>query len=376
MVGIGKRGSKLSIYWGREYDFRYPTLICHHSFTDAQNKDYSKSIIFHLLSKATIGMKVRIDGFVLSIIVVIIVAWFFPQWGTKESVLPIETISTIGVSLIFFFYGLKLSPEKLKAGLRNWRLHLLVQLSTFLIFPLLVLPLKPLFQTADLNTVWLALLFLAALPSTVSSSVVMVSIARGNVAGAIFNASISGLIGIAITPLWMGLFVPATNTEYDLGSIYLKLLLEILLPVVLGISLQRYGGKWAQHYSKQLTLFDKSVILLIIYKSFAESFDANIYSSVKPIYFAVIALVVVGLFFIVYFLTGLVARQLYFSVEDQITAQFCGTKKSLVHGTVFSKILFAQSNVIGIMLLPLMLFHAFQIFIISVYAGRLARRTS
>jgi sodium/bile acid cotransporter 7 len=319
-------------------------------------------------------MKVRIDGFVLSIIVVILIAWLFPQWGTKESWLPVETISSIGVSLIFFFYGLKLSPEKLKAGLRNWRLHLLVQLSTFLLFPLLVLPLRPFFQTAELNTIWLALLFLAALPSTVSSSVVMVSIARGNVAGAIFNASISGLIGIAITPLWMGLFVPATNTEYDLGGIYLKLLLEILLPVLLGISLQRYGGKWAQHYSKHLTFFDKSVILLIIYKSFAESFEANIYSSVKPIYFAMIALVVVGLFFLVYFLTGFIARQLHFSIEDQVAAQFCGSKKSLVHGTVFSKILFSQSTAIGMMLLPLMLFHAFQIFMVSIYAGRLSRR--
>lgn len=321
-------------------------------------------------------MKVRIDGFVLSIIGVIIIAWLFPQWGTNESKIPIGTISTVGVSLIFFFYGLKLSPEKLRSGLRNWKLHVLVQFSTFLLFPLLVLPLRPLFQTTELRSIWLALLFLAALPSTVSSSVVMVSIARGNVAGAIFNASISGLIGIAITPLWMGLFVPHTNTDYDLGSIYLKLLLEILLPVIIGISMQRYGGKWAQHYSKQLSMFDKSVILLIIYKSFAESFEAKIYNSVPPAFFGLIAAMVVLLFFLVYSLTGWVARQLHFTIEDQVTAQFCGTKKSLVHGTVFSKILFAQSATIGMMLLPLMLFHAFQIFIISIYAGKLVNRPS
>lgn len=50
-------------------------------------------------------------------------------------------------------------------------------------------------------------LFLATLPSTVSSSVVMVSIAGGNMAAAIFNASVSSLIGVFVTPLWMGIFL-------------------------------------------------------------------------------------------------------------------------------------------------------------------------
>jgi|688.fasta_scaffold38055_6 sodium/bile acid cotransporter 7 len=319
-------------------------------------------------------MKLKLDGFVLSIIIAILLAWFFPQWGIRNSSIPLGTISSIGVSLIFFFYGLKLSPEKLKSGLKNWKLHVLVQLCTFLLFPLLVLPFYPFMQSAELNTLWLALLFLAALPSTVSSSVVMVSMARGNVPAAIFNASISGLIGIVLTPLWMGLFMHNTQTEFDLGSIYLKLILEILMPVIIGISLQRYWGKFALRYGKQLTLFDKSVILLIIYKSFAESFEANIYSSVKPAWFVLIAAVVLALFYGVYFLTGYFARLLRFSTEDEITARFCGTKKSLVHGTVFSKILFANTANVGIILLPLMLFHAFQLFVISMYAARYAKR--
>jgi solute carrier family 10 (sodium/bile acid cotransporter), member 7 len=319
-------------------------------------------------------MKLKLDGFVISIIVTILLAWFFPQWGSHNSSIPLGTISSIGVSLIFFFYGLKLSPDKLKSGLKNWKLHLLIQLSTFLLFPLLVLPFYPFMQSAQMGNIWLGLLFLAALPSTVSSSVVMVSMARGNIPAAIFNASISGLIGIGLTPLWMGLFMHNTQTEFDLGAIYFKLIVEILLPVVIGISLQKYWGKFALHYGRQLTLFDKSVILLIIYKSFAESFEANIYSSVKPAHFILIAIAVLALFYGVYFLTGYFARLLRFNTEDEITARFCGTKKSLVHGTVFSKILFANSATVGIILLPLMLFHAFQLFVISVYAARYAKR--
>ncbi|RZK11698.1 MAG: bile acid:sodium symporter [Flavobacterium sp.] len=321
-------------------------------------------------------MKLTIDPFVLAIIGIIITAYIFPQWGSSNNGVPLDLIGSIGISLIFFFYGLKLSAEKIKLGLQNWKLHVLVQLTTFVIFPLIILLFHPFIQSENGELIWLSFLFLAALPSTVSSSVVMVSMAKGNVPAAIFNASISGLIGIAITPLWMGLFLNNSSTEFELGSIYLKLVTEILVPVVLGIAMQKYGSKYANKYAKELSIFDKSIILLIIYKSFAESFEENVFTSVDIIDLLFIGITTTLLFYAVFHLTGLISKTLKFSTEDQITAQFCGTKKSLVHGTIFSKILFPTSMPIGIILLPLMLFHASQIFIISIIASKLAQRTS
>lgn len=316
----------------------------------------------------------KIDKFVLAIVGSILLAWFFPQWGSPESGIPLDLIASIGISLIFFFYGLKLSPQEIKIGLRNWKLHILVQATTFLVFPLIVLAFYPLIKTENGQTLWLAFLFLAALPSTVSSSVVMVSIARGNIPAAIFNASISGLIGIVVTPLWMGLFLKQTTIDFNLGEIYFKLITEILLPVVIGIFLQRYWGHFARKYSRYLTLFDKSVILLIIFKSFSHSFENQVFSAVDIFDLFLIVTGVAALFFLIYFLTFYLSRLLKFTIEDQITAQFCGTKKSLVHGTVFAKILFQQSATTGIMLLPIMIFHPVQILIISFVAGKLARR--
>lgn len=316
----------------------------------------------------------KIDKFVLAIIAIVLLAYLFPQLGAKDSEIPLDLIGSIGIALIFFFYGLKLHPDKIKSGLKNWKLHVLVQLSTFLLFPVLVLVYKPFITSENQEIIWLAFLFLAALPSTVSSSVVMVSMANGNIPAAIFNASISGLIGIVITPLWMGLFLQQVSTDFDLGVIYIKLATEILLPVILGLSLQRFFGKYAAKYNKQLTLFDKSIILLIIYKSFAESFEENVFTSVKIVDLVLIFTIDILLFFVVYSLIGFFSKKLHFNKEDQITAQFCGTKKSLVHGTVFSKILFPSTISTGIILLPLMLFHATQIFIISVIASKLGTR--
>lgn len=315
-------------------------------------------------------MKIKIDKFVLFIIAVIIIAYFFPEWGIPKSKIPIDTISAIGISFIFFFYGLKLNPTQLKAGLKNWKLHLLVQGATFLMFPLLVLALHPFIQNQEQETIWLAFFFLAALPSTVSSSVVMVAMAKGNIPAAIFNASISGIIGIVITPLWMGLFVDPTQTNFDFTDIYLKLIIQIILPVIVGLFLQRYFGDFARKHSSKLTLFDKSIILLIIYKSFASSFYNNIFSAVSLLDLLLLLIGVILLFVIAFVLTGFVAKKLNLNREDQITAQFCGTKKSLVHGTVFSKIIFGNMATMGVILLPLMLFHATQILIISVIASK------
>lgn len=315
------------------------------------------------------------DTFVLSLAVVILLAYFFPYWATEESKLHLNAISSIGVSLIFFFYGLKLSPDKLQAGLSNWKLHLLVQSTTFLLFPLIMLLFYPWMDTEPQSTWWLALFFLAALPSTVSSSVVMVSIAKGNVPAAIFNASLSGIIGILVTPLWMGLFLRKDSTSFDFSEIYLKLLIEIIAPVVAGLFLHRFLGKYVQQHSARFAYFDKAIILLIVYKSFAESFMNHIFDSVSVITLLLLTITVLVLFFLVYFLTGYMARLAGFTLPDQITTQFCGTKKSLVHGTVFAKVLFGNTATVGLMLLPLMLFHAFQIFIISIIASKHSTRS-
>lgn len=115
-------------------------------------------------------------------------------------------------------------------------------------------------------------------------------------------------------------------------------------------------------------------ILLIIYKSFAESFAENLFTSVSIIDLILLFAGVLAVFSIIFIITGLIAKLFGFNMEDRITAQFCGTKKSLVHGTVFSKILFGNMASLGLILLPLMLFHASQIMIISAIASRFARK--
>jgi sodium/bile acid cotransporter 7 len=314
-----------------------------------------------------------LDGFLLGLIAMIFLAWLWPAAGIQTGILSLKEAANFGVSLIFFFYGLRLSPEKLKSGLSNWRLHLVVQISTFLVFPLIMLLVIYFFGSKQNELLWLGVFYVAALPSTVSSSVVMVSIAKGNVPSAIFNASISSLIGVFITPLWMGLYLSTSTGSFDFSSIIVNLIIQILVPVCLGILLHSRFGWFAEQHKKGLRVFDQSIILLIIFTSFCASFASDLFSGMSVLKLVVLGVSMIGLFFFMFFLIRLICKLFRFNREDSITAIFCGSKKSLVHGTVMSKVLFQHTAGVGIIILPLMIYHALQLIAASVIAQRMAR---
>lgn len=314
-----------------------------------------------------------IDGFLSGIIAMIVLAYFFPGPGTAVYPVSLGDIANYGISVIFLFYGMRLSPEKLRSGLANWRMHLVVQATTFIVFPLLAIAVKPLFGEAD-EPLWLAIFYLAALPSTVSSSVVMVSIAGGNMPAAIFNASVSSLLGVFITPLWMGLFLTAGGGRVDAGDIVLKLSLQVLLPVVVGLLLHRRFGGFAEKHKKRLRYFDQAVILLIIYTSFCHSFTEHVFARYDAWVITALGLGMAVLFFFIMLAVTLVSRLMKFSRADRITILFCGSKKSLVHGTVMVRVLFRPGADTGIILLPLMMYHALQLVFAGIIARRMARR--
>lgn len=328
------------------------------------------SVLSRLTKKAS---SYGFDGFLLGIAIAILLAYIFPSVGAKESPIPLAEIANFCVSLIFFFYGLKLSPQKLKEGLANWKLHVLVHASTFILFPLLVILLHKIIPSFQSDVFWTGLFYLAALPSTVSSSVVMVSIARGNMPAAIFNASISSLLGVFITPIWMEFWMSEKATDdFDLSSVIIKLLIQVVVPVLLGLLLHRKYVWFAEKYNKRLKQFDQSIILLIIFTAFCESFSENVFALIGVKDLLQLLISTVALFFLVLELTNLLSRLLGFNREDRITLIFCGSKKSLVHGTVMSKILFPTSDQMGLILLPLMVYHTAQLIIASIIANKFA----
>ena len=315
-----------------------------------------------------------LDWFLLALIAVVAVAYVAPGLGSKASPVPWKTITTVGVALVFFFYGLKLSFAKLKAGVRNWRLHTLVQLATFALFPALALLVHPFFGSDKGELLWQSIFFLCALPSTVSTSVVMVSIAGGNLPAAIFNASISSLLGIVLTPLLAGLYLHTSADSSHLWGLALQLLWQVVLPVGAGILLNARLGAWVDRHRTGLRLFDQITILLIVFTAFCDSFAEGIFSRYQPADVFKLGVGMTALYLLVFGIIWGLSKALHFSRADQIVAVFCGSKKSLVHGSVMASLLFPASAATGLILLPLMLYHSLQIMLASSMAQYLGRQ--
>ncbi|EON75954.1 Sodium/bile acid symporter family [Lunatimonas lonarensis] len=319
--------------------------------------------------KSTLA-KAGINAFFFLLLLSILLAYLFPNSGSQGSVVPLDEITYYGVAAIFFFYGVKISPAALKAGLANWRLHLTVQSATFVVFPLVVLAVMGVWGNAA-SPLWLGTFYLAALPSTVSSSVVMVSIAKGNLPAAIFNASMSSLAGILLTPLWMGLYLSGGEGEYALGETIYKLVVQVLMPVIAGFALHRYLGFWVLRHQKWLKQFDQTIILLIVFSAFADSFAAKMFAGQSA---AVLVSLFGGMLLLFLLIMGgmfVVGKLMRLEYEDLTTLLFCGSKKSLVQGAVMGKILFPDPVVFGILLLPLMIYHTLQLIVGSALAERL-----
>ncbi len=311
--------------------------------------------------------RVGLNGFLVGIFVAIGMAAILPELGSTESTIPWKPFIQVGIALLFFFYGLKLDPDQLRSGLSNWKLHVLIQVTTFLGFPLLVFLLVQFVPGLDPNFA-LGISYLGALPSTVSAAVVLVSISGGNVAAAIFNASISSLLGVVMTPFWMGVAGGELAGELDLWASVIDLSIKVVLPVILGLVMHRFLFPKIKPYLNRLKYLDQTVILSIVFTTFSESFSQRLFASFSWLSLGGLALVMFFVLLLVVGILFLLVRALSFSKEDQIAAIFCGSTKSLVHGVAIGKVLFPNAAIFGLVLLPVMLYHLQQLILGSVLA--------
>lgn len=214
----------------------------------------------------------------------------------------------------------------------------------------------------------LGISYLGALPSTVSASVVLVSIAGGNVPAAIFNASISSLFGVVFTPIWMRLSGGEVAGELDLWSSIVDLQKLVVHPVLLGLLLHRFLFPKIKPYVNRLKYLDQTVILTIVFTTFSESFSQKIFASFSWLNLGGLALFMLAILILVFGILFFLVRLLSFSREDQIAALFCGSTKSLVHGVAMGKVLFPSSAILGLVLLPVMVYHLQQLILGSILA--------
>jgi sodium/bile acid cotransporter 7 len=241
---------------------------------------------------------------------------------------------------------------------------------TFALFPMLGLALHASVPGLLDSSLWLGVLYLCALPSTVQSSIAFTSIAKGNVAAAICAATASNLIGIVLTPLLVAALLNLHGSGSPLKQIE-SIVLQLLVPFVAGQIASRWLRPWATRHAKLLTLSDRGSIVLVVYAAFSAAVQAGAWSSLSWIDIVKVLFICAALLAIALVFTHFASRAVRFAREDEIAVVFCGSKKSLATGVPMANILFPAATV-GLVILPVMVFHQIQLMVCASLARRWA----
>jgi sodium/bile acid cotransporter 7 len=260
--------------------------------------------------------RVPVDTFLLALLAVVTLAALFPATGTAADVLDVAT--KVAIALLFLLYGVRLSPTEAPHGLKHWRLHVLV------------------------------------LPA------------------AIVSASLSNILGVVLTPLLVVLLMHTTGAPRVGGSAVLDIVLQLLLPFVAGQLLRPWLAAWVHRHAFVTKAFDRGSILLVVYTAFSMSMAVNIWSSVSPWRVVAVAGVCTALLAIMLGFTIGVSRLARLNRADAAVALFCGSKKSLASGLPMALVFFG-TGAVGLIMLPLMLFHQIQLFVCAIIASRISR---
>jgi sodium/bile acid cotransporter 7 len=311
--------------------------------------------------------RLPIDPYIASILGMVALASAIPAKGPGMTVA--SWAGTAAIALMFFLQGARLAPQAALAGARHWRLHAVVLGSTFLVFPMLGLTMRAIAPGLLTPPLWGGLLMLCLLPSTVQSSIAFTSIARGNVAAALCAATASNLFGILLTPLLAGLLLSAHGgfSAHAVGDI----VVQLLLPFAAGQLARPWIGAWVGRHKMLGTLVDRGSILLVVYVAFSEGMTHGIWHQLDARQLVTLALLDAVLLGAVLLATSVGSRLLGFDRADRITIVFCGSKKSLASGLPMASVLFAGQSV-GLVVLPLMLFHQLQLMVCAALARRYA----
>lgn len=311
----------------------------------------------------------RLDPFLVGLICTVLLATFLPCHGAAVPVF--QWLAIFVIALMFFLQGARLSRKAVMDGVMAWRLHLIILACTFVIFPLLGLAAHALAPGLLQNDVWLGVLFLCCLPSTVQSSIAFTSIGGGNVPAAVCAATASNIAGIFITPFLVGLVL---SRHGGASGNVLDIVFQLLLPFVLGQVLQPWIGEWAHRNKKLLSLTDRGSVLVVVYTAFSEAVMQGLWHRLPLSQLGMIAVVDFLLLVCVLLITTYGSRLAGVPLRDEIAIVFCGSKKTLASGVPMANVLFPPASV-GLIVLPLMIYHQIQLFVCAVLARKFASMT-
>lgn len=219
-------------------------------------------------------------------------------------------------------------------------------------------------------------LFLAALPSTISTSVVYTTQSGGATAVALFNASVSNVLAVFFVPVWVSWQITTRVPLPPVGTLVLKIALIVLLPLLIGQAVRQWVRTRADRHKKIMSNISMGLILFIVFAAFCNSVKQDTWHDLglKTIGVGFVSTLILLLLIMS---AGAICRKLAgFRRDDGIAFFFSSTQKALSTGVPMATAIFASTRMdLALILVPLMFYHPLQLLIGSLVVGRFASRT-
>ncbi len=322
--------------------------------------------------------RLKNQGFTLALLAAAGIAFVIPEYGATGGALKSEITTKACIAIAFLFQGMSLKTRQILRSAINVRLHIFCQSWIFILAPLLMMLIVLIFGRWIHDGIQAGLLYLAVLPTTISSCIILTSSYKGDASAALFNATFSNIAGVFVTPLWcIALFANTSGEFPPLGSLISKISLLVLLPLAIGQILRPFLREQIASWQTFFTRASNGMIVFVVYVAFSNSVVNDLWNSFGWQAIAVALLFVTIFLLLLSALIWTTAELASRHFDQRVAVFFCSSQKTLAAGVPMAAIIFAgQSGVIqeSFIILPIMLYHSLQLFLAGIIGPRIAAK--
>jgi len=211
------------------------------------------------------------NWFFVGIAVMVLIAFYLPGVG---HVIKSYKILNIAIFLGFLVTGMTLDTSSVLEQLKDVKVLLAALISSLFLFPVIGYFLARLFFHTPPDFA-VGTLIIGAAPATIASGTVMTAIALGNIPLSLFICVLTNFASLLTIPLVLTLILQTTGTSVDLPALAMltSLTTKILVPTLIGQILRPKIKRLIAPYKKQISIFNQSIVLMIVLNAVSSSTD-------------------------------------------------------------------------------------------------------
>lgn len=284
--------------------------------------------------------------------------WFFPEHFQKLNDLSAVYLL---IFILFFINGYLLELKKSDLSLKLGLSFIILSSVSLVICPVL---LSYLIKNVNLSHSLLdGILIMSAVPTTLSSGIVITEISRGKQSWALYLTVGMNLLGIMTLPFVLSFILKKQDILLPTSELLFKLLVLVLIPIITGYSLKKILEKPTNQYLSTLPSLCVLCTIAIFIGSSKDSLQKLNYQDL-PAVLLICVMIHCTLLIVVY----LTSKLLHLSCRELKGVLFVGSQKTLPLAMTILAILFADP---GLYILPCLCFHFFQLIFDSFIASRM-----